>query len=266
MTVPARGVVGARGPTQAAVDRPSGDADGRLPPCARPKQAHPRANGGGHLRRGRRARTWGPQMGSAACGRRRAAVRRRRQISTLGRGGPDPHPRKTRQIGCNPPLRRRMRSRRRREAAESGAYLAAGLHTRPKWGPNCRLWPQTPSVRRTRGPGRRRHRAHRLGHHRHARERIGRRPFGDFGRARPELSAGDAPEIAKRPTGGCARTPTTTEIAWRAPPGAGPGRVPRVASSFGLKKLQNLLWRPIVSQELIYASSPLREHYRARPP
>jgi len=50
------------------------------------------------------------------------------------------------------------------------------------------------------------------------------------------------------------------------PPGGGPGRVPRVASSFGLEKLQNLLWRPIVSQELIYASSPLREHYRARPP
>ena len=141
VTVPARGVVGARGRRKR---RPWGrptDADGRPPPCARPKQAHPRASGGGHLRRGRRARTWGPQMGSAACGRRRAAVWRRRQISALGRGGPDPHPRKTRQIGCNQPLRRRMRSRRRREAAESGAYLAAGLHTRPKRGPQTPTWP-----------------------------------------------------------------------------------------------------------------------------
>ena len=101
VTVPARGVVGARGPTQAAVDRPPTDADGRPPPCARPKQAHPRASGGGHLRRGRRARTWGPQMGSAACGRRRAAVRRRRQISTLGRGGLDAHPRKRMEGWCN---------------------------------------------------------------------------------------------------------------------------------------------------------------------
>ena len=67
-----------------------------------------------------------------------------------------------------------------------------------------------------RSPGRRRYRAHRLGHHRHARERTGRRPFGGFGRASPVIGAETgrkrAPARTRAPSPGppLSRTPPTT--------------------------------------------------------